>query len=409
MVLAEELQKFPVSVYRVLNFAIKTVGTCLFLTLSFPLCTIIRFRADALVRCVSAVFHFLFNWVFYAVFGLTGYVGRCLVAMAASMSAILHILPVWMAAIPGALELWQLTGNPYIALAFLLVHMDVTGQGSELLMTELAGDLTINAFVIGMSVYCGGLVMLPGLRGILLGPIVLLLTVRLWRIVRRPPAPAIGDHEPTLSTIEAASNPDGYSAAGSAAQVFTAPSGTGTSGGSEKHKKKKSSGPAHKQSSDDELITHAILLNSSLSSSATERQDSRRSDFSEEYDRFPSFKPSVTGTPSTPAGSTISARVPESCQWVKPGKQRAGARATARQALNGGDNNANVPAHRAPRYRPLSQQGRVLGPPQSLHVRMASDNEVTARRALFTPPENDDAVLRWVTPTPTKSQTSIPS
>lgn len=133
----------------------------------------------------TAVFHFVANWLLFSLFDLTGFVGRCLLSLLAACAAILHIVPVWAPAVPGVLELWITYERLDIPAVFFIVHSAVTSRGSDLLMKEMAGDLHINPLVIGMSVYCGGLIVMPGLRGILLGPLILLLVLRLWRIVHR--------------------------------------------------------------------------------------------------------------------------------------------------------------------------------------------------------------------------------
>eukprot|EP00911_Craspedida_sp_UC1_P001053 UC1_evm1s791 len=67
-------------------------------------------------------FHLLFTWFTYQAFNVTAGLGCCFWSLATAVVVLLAVLPVWVAALPGALELW-LTGHALGAIMLLLLHV----------------------------------------------------------------------------------------------------------------------------------------------------------------------------------------------------------------------------------------------------------------------------------------------
>lgn len=119
--------------------------------------------------------HATFTWFSYCLFGASAGLGPCVWAIASALVAILAVLPVWLLALPGALELW-LTVGPLTAITFLLLHVLLTMHLDPMMLREEdphlpdSKPLQIHPYVIGLSVY-GGAYFIGDITGVFLGPL----------------------------------------------------------------------------------------------------------------------------------------------------------------------------------------------------------------------------------------------
>jgi len=124
-------------------------------------------------------FHFFFTWFTYQAFGASAGVGACFWAIFAATAVLLAVVPVWLAAVPGALELWVL-GFPLMATVFLLMHVLAASRLDAIILMEpepswetneevQENDRTLSPYMIGLSVY-GGWFVMESWAGIVLGP-----------------------------------------------------------------------------------------------------------------------------------------------------------------------------------------------------------------------------------------------
>jgi predicted PurR-regulated permease PerM len=97
--------------------------------------------------------------------------------------ALSAVVPVWLLALPGALELY-LDHYPLLAVFFLLSHVTVSSILDPIILTERDPHIPstsshgahLHPYLIGLSVY-GGLYVTGNLTGVLMGPLVVSLLV----------------------------------------------------------------------------------------------------------------------------------------------------------------------------------------------------------------------------------------
>ena len=117
-------------------------------------------------------------------FGLSGFIGRCLLSVLAAALAVLNVIPGWMFSLPGCVELWLARGSFEICLVFFLLHQQFVDIGDNALYGELTGDFpNLSPLFVSLCVF-GGWTLFPGFSGVMLGPLALLVTLYLISAVR---------------------------------------------------------------------------------------------------------------------------------------------------------------------------------------------------------------------------------
>ena len=132
------------------------------------------------------VFHALYTWLTYSMFGLSGGVGACIWALTSMLVALTAIVPVWLLAFPGALELY-LCGQPMVAVCFILLYVTASRVLDPLILTEPDPHVAnarrpspVPPYMIGLAAY-GGILLTGNLTGVLIGPLLLSLLLVIFR------------------------------------------------------------------------------------------------------------------------------------------------------------------------------------------------------------------------------------
>jgi len=134
-----------------------------------------------------AASHFVLCWGLYRVFGLSGYIGRCLLAIIAAFLSVINLFPGWVFSLPGLLELWlpckQGDGAVEVMIVFLFLYFHLVDTVDTALYNHVFGtEEILNRNLVSICVF-GGWYLFPGFSGVVLGPLALLVAVSFARNV----------------------------------------------------------------------------------------------------------------------------------------------------------------------------------------------------------------------------------